>query len=94
MAIKTTKVTGKTFENKEVRLDGREYHDCTIRNCTIKYGGGKTGLHGNRISGCQFDFDGSAARTIQFLADLGREDGAGRTLVAATLRSIFPWFRG
>ena len=89
--IETTKVSAKTFENEEIRLDGREYDGCTFRNCTIVYGGGNTAIHGNKFHNCKFRFDGSAARTLQFLANFGREGGEMRALVATLVSGTFPY---
>lgn len=50
-SIKET-ITGHVFHNTDVPLDGKKYTECTFRNVTFIYNGGRFELHKNDIDGC------------------------------------------
>lgn len=53
----TKTVTGKTFRNEVVILDGVRYEDCHFYNVKFVFNGGKTELTGNTISGFTLSTD-------------------------------------
>lgn len=63
-----TVVKNKVFGNKErVSLDDREFIGCTFNGCTMVFGGGEVPLIADcSLNGVDFDFEGSALRTVHF----------------------------
>lgn len=60
-------VAGRSFRNERVVLDGRHFRDCELVDCTVQYGGNPVILETTRLEGCNFQFEGYAAMTIQLL---------------------------
>lgn len=79
-----------TFESQRVDLDGNEYERCTFRSCELVYSGGVPPvLVDNTMSGCQWQFDGAAGRTIAFMQALYHGGGEGaRRLVEETIENM------
>lgn len=78
----------QTIENQQIILDGNDYTGCTIRNCRIVY----LGVQSFHAAACQFDgcawaFDGPAARTIDFLKAMYRQEGM-REVIEQTFDNI------
>ena len=64
-------ITGRSFSDQEVRLDGREFVGCNFRNCMFSYGGGVPFiLSGNEMEDCRFEFIGAAQNTFNALRSL------------------------
>ena len=65
------KFENQTFRDQELDLDGNEFVNCKIENCTLVYRAtGKVNLVGNHVSSPKFVFRDSAADTIAFLSTL------------------------
>jgi hypothetical protein len=61
-------VTGRDFAGEEVQLDGREFVDCTFRNCALTYAGGTPFILGSpNLQGCTLEFVGAAQNTLNTL---------------------------
>ena len=60
-------VSGRTFRNEVVSLDGRHFVECTIENCVLRYSGQPMVLETTTFDGCTFEFGSEAAQTVQFL---------------------------
>jgi hypothetical protein len=78
------------IEGQDVLLDGRAFTGCTLRDCRMIV----KGMRPAKLSGCTFHnvrwvLDGPAAQTIEFLAALYHDAGAGgRQLVEDTFDRI------
>jgi hypothetical protein len=84
-----TQLTGMSFSNQDIRLDGVAYRNCRFENCRIVFGGAlPTALQDNQFQNCTWNFDGPAAVTMQFLAALHAQGGDARTLVEGTWHSV------
>jgi hypothetical protein len=57
----------KAFEGQTIRVDGQQFEGCTFTGCKILYGGGYVRLINNNFTDCEWEFDGSASRTLEFL---------------------------
>jgi hypothetical protein len=80
-------ITGRTFADQEVRLDGREFINCMFRNCLLIYGGGLPFfIGGNEVRECRFEFVGAAQNTLNVLRVL-HHSGMGE-IVDVVLESI------
>ena len=66
------KVVGKCFSNREIRLDGYAFVDCSFHSCRFVYSGRKDfSLTGNLVSSdCLLIFRDRAADTLDALSDL------------------------
>ena len=89
------KVTGKTFSEEHVPLDGHDYEGCTFESCTFVFSAtGPWGLNKNRIStDCVFKFTGCASKTLVFMKTIYSMGGWGRNMVLATFEEISPDFK-
>ena len=75
-------ITGRNFSEQEVKLDGREFVNCTFDRCKLIYGGGAPFfIGGNEISGCNFEFTGAALNTLNTLRML-HHSGMGEVVEA------------
>jgi hypothetical protein len=84
-----TQLTGMTFSQQTIRLDGVAYRNCRFENCRIVFGGAlPTALQDNQFQNCTWGFDGPAATTMQFLAALHAQGGDARTLVEGTWNAL------
>ena len=77
----------ESFEAQTLTIDGNEYHNCTFTRCMLTYTGGELPVMvDNTINSCQWNFDGHAARTIQFMA--GLYQGGMRDVIEQTFENI------
>lgn len=61
-------ITDKVHDNEYVVLDGNTFNRCTFTNCRMIYRGGELpNLDACKITDCNWTFEDSAARTLQFL---------------------------
>lgn len=84
------RIAGRCYSNREIRLDGFEYIDCSFYGCRFVYSGRKEfSLTGNMVSSdCILVFRDRAADTINALSDLYGLGDWGRKRVIATLEQI------
>jgi hypothetical protein len=76
------------LEGQTVRVDGRRFIACDLRNCVLCYAGGEDfEFRHNHIEGCRWRLEGAAQRGLDFLRwvrhELGEEKGeafAGKIL--------------
>ena len=66
------KVKGTTFDKQNVVVDGKEFEDCTFRQCTLIYKGGDLPqlLRCNIAGTCDWQFQEAAGRTLLFISKL------------------------
>jgi hypothetical protein len=77
----------KKFKNSTIHLDSSTFEYCIFENCTLVYSGlMQPTLTGNDFAECKWEFAGSAANTINFLA--GFYQAGGKDIVEATLENI------
>ena len=56
------------FEKQLVELDANEYHDCNFIECMMIYAGiTRVVVTGCKFVDCQWQFDGAAGNTLDFL---------------------------
>jgi len=61
-------ITGKSFTNQRVEVDGKAFHKCTFDSCKLVFRGTSTfDFTGNNGTGTRFEIDGPALITIQML---------------------------
>lgn len=60
-------ISGRTFQDEVVMLDGRHFIECTLNQCTLLYSGQPVMLESTGFHGCCFRFHAEAALTVQFL---------------------------
>lgn len=66
----------ETFEGVILVLDYHSFENCTIKNCTLIYGGGPCHLIGTEVGNSNFDFRDGALRTLQIYHNfIGRSSG-------------------
>ncbi len=60
---------GQTFEKQAIELDGTEFIDCRLEECSLTYGGGAPFIFNNTTAiGCRFDLTGAALNTLHALS--------------------------
>lgn len=75
------------FRGRAMVIDGNEYLGCKFENCTIVFcGAAPVVLDACTFEGCQWTFDGPAARTAQFMAALYQMGGSAQALIQRTLQ--------
>jgi hypothetical protein len=80
---------GQKRTNESIVIDGHEFVECEFVNCRLIYGGGELPrLQHCHFTGCQWQLDEAARRTIQFLRGIYHSGPGGRELVEETLKSI------
>ena len=62
----TSSDIGKDFTGQKIKIDGREFRNCTFQRCSIVYRGGMVILDSNKFIECSFDYEGPARRTLEF----------------------------
>jgi hypothetical protein len=84
------RISGKCFADREIRLDGFDYVDCSFYSCRFVYSGRKNfSLTGNLVSSdCVLVLRDRAADTISALCELYDLGDWGRNRVMATLSQI------
>ena len=60
----------ETFKDSSVRLDHKDIQGCRFIRCELVYGGGPQIFKDNALEETNFILDGSAMRTMRFLAGL------------------------
>jgi hypothetical protein len=80
-------IEGKTYKDRRISLDGRNYDRCTFEGCTLTYKGGRA----PRFTNCsfydnQFMFDGPAGNTVGFLQGISHPESSLQGLIF----QIFP----
>ena len=76
-----------TFNHETVVLDGEAFEGCEFRQCRLVYSGGQApSFIECRFEGCEWKFEGPAARTLEHLKVLW---GAGaKSLVQGLIKEI------
>lgn len=86
------KVSGKTFKNQEVMLDGNHYDDCKFVSCTLVYAAAAPfGLTNNNITGnTKFTFIGAAGNTVAAMKAIYSMGDFGRNTILKTFQEVAP----
>ncbi|PTW60067.1 hypothetical protein C8N35_10567 [Breoghania corrubedonensis] len=80
-------ISGRDFISETIVIDGYSLENCRFRDCRLVYRGGEPPkIRGCRFDACRWEFDGAAARTLQFLAAL--HQGGFESVVEGTFASI------
>ena len=66
-----TKYEGQTLVGKTFQIEECWFVNCVLRDCTLFFGGGTTEWINTRFENCQWKFQNEAARTCQFLMQIG-----------------------
>jgi len=76
-----------TYNHETVTLDGEAFVGCEFRQCRLVYAGGEApSFRDCRFEGCEWKFEGPAARTLEHLKVLW---GAGaKPLVQGLIKEI------
>ncbi len=76
-----------TYNHETVNLDGEAFVGCEFRQCRLVYAGGEPpSFRDCRFEGCEWKFEGPAARTLEHLKVLW---GAGaKPLVQGLIKEI------
>lgn len=85
-------IRGKHYKDQDIKLDGRNFENCTFDRCRLIYSGkGDVGFNGNSIGATQFVFEGVAANAVSFLQGIANDPN-----LAPLLADVFPnlVFRG
>lgn len=64
----------QVIENETLLMDGKNFIECTITNCTLIFSGGDYAWTDTEFDMCILQFVGEAARTISFLGYFGKLD--------------------
>jgi hypothetical protein len=65
-------ISGKTFTNQKIDLEGTRYENCIFQSCHIIYSGGAADPEGSVFSpDTKWDIRGAAANTLLLLKILG-----------------------
>lgn len=80
---------GETFEGAILDVDGEEYYDCVFKECTFKYGGGRTPVIVHcRLDAVRWRFHGAAEDTVNTLANIHSLGGWHRKKVESVIALI------
>jgi hypothetical protein len=81
-------IRNQTLENVRVSLDGGSFYGCVFVRCTLIYSGllPVFFLEGCRFNDCNWEFNGPAMTTIQFMSAIYK--AGARDLIEGTFRSI------
>ena len=76
------KHTGKTFKGQALRLDGTEFHGCTLDDCDLVYAGGlPPSIVDCTVRNCRFTFEGPALNTLILLKGMASPGSAFQDFV-------------
>ena len=64
-------VSGQTFEQETLVMDGKHFVACVISGCVLEYSGQALVMESTQFNGCSFRFKGEAALTLNFLECFG-----------------------
>ncbi len=79
--------TATIFNHETVALDGEHFADCDFRDCRLVYAGGEPPTFENcRFDGCEWKFDGAAARTLAHMK--GVWAAGGKAPIQALIKEI------
>lgn len=79
----------KSIENQTIILDGSEFDHCELRDCTLVFKGQEqVKLEHCRISGCTWEFEDAALRTVMMLKGLWQSGNAGKEIVETIFRNV------
>lgn len=60
-------ISGRTFREEIVALDGRHFIRCSLYKCTLQYSGQPVVIESTEFCSCRFRFSAEAALTVQLL---------------------------
>lgn len=60
-------IEGRTFENEYVDVDEKQFKECTLINCVLRYSGQAVIFERTRFESCRYVFFGPARATVHFL---------------------------
>ena len=79
--------SGVSFTQESIALDGASFADCEFRKCKLIYSGGEAPtFDACRFDGCDWRFEGPAARTLEHLK--GVWAAGGKPAVQALIKDI------
>jgi hypothetical protein len=64
-------VDSEVLEGKAVVLDGKHFHNCRYKKCTLIYEGGEWAQTNTTFDQCTLSFTGAAGRTMAAMAQFG-----------------------
>ena len=73
-----------TFQGQDVELDGCEFYDCVITDCTVTFRGSEPFVVADtRMSGCRWQFADAAGLTLGSIKALAQSFGpeGGRAFI-------------
>jgi hypothetical protein len=77
-----------TIEHQTILLDGNEFIDCKFRHCKFIYKGqAPVKLEGCHLSGCTWQFEDAALRTVTLLKGLYVSGEHGKEIVETIFRN-------
>jgi hypothetical protein len=79
----------KTIESQTLILDGNEFDHCELKDCTLVFKGHEqVKLEHCRMSGCTWEFEDAALRTVLMLKGLWHSGHNGKEIVEAIFRNV------
>ena len=79
----------KVIENQTLILDGNEYADCELKDCTLIYKAHEAvKLERCRLGGCTWEFEDAALRTVSLLKGLWLSGHSGKEIVEAIFKNV------
>ena len=70
-APKVDSVDGKLFHKETVRLDDKQFTNCTFEECLLVYGGNRCEWENCKFQNCRVFLENHASNTMQVLLGLG-----------------------
>lgn len=64
-------IEGRTIENEYVDIDDKQFKDCNLVNCILRYSGQPVIFEGSHLKSCRYVFFGPARGTVHFLEAVG-----------------------
>ena len=64
-------IQGQLIEDQSVTIDGKEFRDCTLVRCVLKYSGDSVVFTRTQLKNCTYVFFGPARGTVHFLQSVG-----------------------
>ena len=66
-----TTVDGKVFHKETIRMDNKQFTNCTFEDCLLVYGGTHCEWEQCTFQNCRVSLEGPANNTMQVLMGLG-----------------------
>jgi hypothetical protein len=78
-------IVGRRFEGERITLGDERYERCVFVACQLVFDGRPVHLVDNVLDGCTWTFEGAAGATLEFVAELCRDDPDLRASMARAL---------